>query len=125
MTAATADSRYAIGASPNLVAICTPARAVAASAKTPYTAIRMRPGPCFVAAGSVISDRPKVVQPQLEDRDHQTRDSQRAGTPPAALGQRPERPDRQDDQRPDQVPDEERPGHVPVGPGVLRDPDDQ
>src|SRR6478735_7345487 len=104
MTAATADSRYAIGASSNLVAICTPARAVAASANTPYTAIRILPGPCFVAAGSVTSDRPQVVQPQLEDRDHQTGDRQRTRAPPAALGQRPERTDRQDQQRPDQVP---------------------
>src|ERR1041384_7141587 len=101
MTAATADSTYAIGASLNLVAIWTPARAVAASANTPYTAIRIRPGPCLVAAGSVISGRPHVVQPELQDRDHHAGDRQRTGTPAAALGQRPERADRQDQQRPD------------------------
>src|SRR3954452_16129528 len=125
MTAATANNREAIGASLNLVAICTPARAVAASANTPYTAIRIRPGPYLVAAGSVTSGRPQVVQSQLEDRDHQAGDGQRPGAPSAAFRQRPERADRQHDQRSDQVPDEERPGHVPIGAGDLHDAHDQ
>src|SRR5688572_26662621 len=125
MTAATADRAYAIGASENSVAICTPARAVADNANTPYTRIRIRPGPWQVASASVMSDGPDLVHAQLHDRDHEARERQRARTPPAALRQRPQRTQRQNDQPADQVPDEEHPGHVPLRACQLDDAHNQ
>src|SRR5919199_6391824 len=114
MTAATADSRYASGASENLVVICTPARALAESAKIPYTNSRTRPRPVPSAAsrgragddGSATGHRRDLLQPQHQDGDHQAGDAEDEVAPPRRLhaGQQ-ERGRRERDHR-DQVADE-------------------
>src|SRR3954454_19076257 len=82
MIAATADSAYASGASLNFVAICTPARALAESAKMPYTKSRTRPAPDPIAASrgrvgagvgvcSANGHRRNLLQPQHQNRNHQ------------------------------------------------------
>src|SRR5262245_26250903 len=108
MTAASAESRYASGASWNLVPICTPARALAASAKSPYTPTSTRPGPVLMASRTAA---PELVDPQdqhgYHDRPHG--DDQRA--PPGRLQPCQHHGQRWDEKQRDQVPDE---GHVLV-----------
>src|SRR5215218_6755526 len=117
-TAASADSRYATGASPNRVAICTAARAPAASAKVPYTATRTRPGPDdpgpAVSAGAPRACRSRTGGlPQLEQSpdhdadDHTGHGEHRAG-PAGPLRPGPQHAGHRDEEHSEQVADERR-----------------
>src|SRR5215475_13229674 len=88
MRPARAESRYATGASWNLVASWNPARAVAASANRPYTPISTRPGPRLIRSGvptGVALATPHLVQAHHHDRVDQAGDAGDHRTPPGRL----------------------------------------
>src|SRR5215207_3354716 len=130
MSAAAAESRYASGASLNFVMICTPARALAESAKIPYTNSRTRPGPVPIAAsrgrveaadGLTNGPRRNLLQAQHENRNHQAGYAQDEVAPPGRFHPRQHEGRGRERDRGDQVADERGRLARPVGAEQPRD----
>src|SRR5215468_1111781 len=129
MRPARAESRYATGASWNLVANWYPARAVAASANRPYTPISTRPGPRLIrppplpgAPAGVPLATPHLVQAYHHDRVDQAGDAGDHRTPPGRLRPSQQEAHRHHDHIGDQVSEE---GAVLVRPGATGQGDDR